>query len=147
MEVVTPEVLWHGGGNENGKPDPVFSVDMHPSNVLASAGIDANVPPKGSVRIWKVNSSKSGQEFIIELSDHNSVINACRFSPCGKMLATASDRQIVIYVVSNPSAWASLVDTRSVERHYHQTSLSEIYDIQWSPDSTHIISGAIDCKV
>jgi hypothetical protein len=49
--VSTPEVLWHGGGNENGKPDPVYSVDLHPLNVLATAGIDANVPPKGSVRV------------------------------------------------------------------------------------------------
>jgi hypothetical protein len=49
--VSTPEVLWHGGGNENGKPDPVYSCDLHPLNVLATAGIDANVPPKGSVRV------------------------------------------------------------------------------------------------
>ncbi len=47
----TPELLWHGGGNENGKPDPVFSVDMVLNNVLATAGIDASVPPKGSVRV------------------------------------------------------------------------------------------------
>jgi hypothetical protein len=39
------------GGCESGKPDPVYSVDMHPLNVLATAGIDANVPPKGSVRV------------------------------------------------------------------------------------------------
>ena len=51
MKVITPELLWHGGGIENGKPDPVFSVDLHCSNVLATAGIDASVPPKGSVRV------------------------------------------------------------------------------------------------
>lgn len=71
MRISTPELLWHGGGNENGKPDPVYSVDIlsHSSNskknsstylsssvlettsVLATAGIDANVPPKGSVRV------------------------------------------------------------------------------------------------
>ena len=51
MKATTPELLWHGGGNENGKPDPVYSVDMHPSNILATAGIDASVPPKGSVRV------------------------------------------------------------------------------------------------
>ncbi len=47
----TPELLWHGGGNENGKPDPVFAVDISPNDVLATAGIDASVPPKGSVRV------------------------------------------------------------------------------------------------
>jgi hypothetical protein len=76
MRVSTPEVLWHGGGknhihstapnllyhlihglvlmigNENGKPDPVYSVDLHPTeNVLSTSGVDANVPPKGSVRV------------------------------------------------------------------------------------------------
>ncbi len=52
MVVSTPEVLWHGGGNENGKADPVYSVDFHPDdNVLCTSGIDASVPPKGSVRV------------------------------------------------------------------------------------------------
>lgn len=55
VTVSTPELLWHGGGNENGKPDPVYSVDLHPLNVLATAGIDANVPPKGSVRVSVLN--------------------------------------------------------------------------------------------
>jgi hypothetical protein len=74
MRISTPELLWHGGGNENGKPDPVYSVDIlsHSSNskkdsstylsssvsetttVMATAGIDANVPPKGSVRVRKI---------------------------------------------------------------------------------------------
>lgn len=51
MKVDTPELLWHGGGNENGKPDPVYSIDFHPTGILATAGIDANVPPRGSVRV------------------------------------------------------------------------------------------------
>ena len=51
VTIATPELLWHGGGIENGKPDPVYSVDMHPLDILATAGIDANVPPKGSVRV------------------------------------------------------------------------------------------------
>lgn len=53
MRVSTPQVLWHGGGNENGKPDPVYSIDFHPSeqHILCSSGIDASVPPRGSVRV------------------------------------------------------------------------------------------------
>lgn len=58
----TPQLLWHGGGNANGKPDPVYSVDYLPSKssftgstddsyILCTTGIDANVPPKGSVRV------------------------------------------------------------------------------------------------
>ncbi len=52
MKVYTPELLWHGGANESGKPDPVYSVDLHPTeNVLCTTGIDGNIPPKGSVRV------------------------------------------------------------------------------------------------
>ena len=50
MLVTTPELLWHGGG-DGGKPDPVLSVDIYGNNVLATSGIDANIPPKGSVRV------------------------------------------------------------------------------------------------
>jgi WD40 repeat protein len=36
-------------------------------------------------------------KFIFEFSDHASSVNAVKFSPCGKHMATASDRQIVVY--------------------------------------------------
>jgi hypothetical protein len=51
LRVSTPEILWHGGGNENGKPDPVYAVDFHPAGILVTAGIDANLPPKGCARV------------------------------------------------------------------------------------------------
>jgi hypothetical protein len=52
MKISTPELLWHGGGNEHGKPDPIYSLDYHPTeSVLLTTGIDASVPPKGSVRV------------------------------------------------------------------------------------------------
>jgi WD40 repeat protein len=81
---------------------------------LLSSGIDANVPPKGSVRVsffnlvldyfilfspifqlWKIIDEN--QEFLIDFSDHQSAVNVARFSPDGKMIASASDRQIVVY--------------------------------------------------
>ena len=99
MKVSTPELLWHGGANEAGKPDPVYSVDLHPTeNVLSTSGIDDSIPPKGSVRLWKINPNVEGQEFLIDLCDHQSTVNIARFSPCGKMLASASEKQIVVYV-------------------------------------------------
>ena len=77
LSIFSPEVLWHGGA-DNGKPEPVFSVDMHPSNVLATAGNDENLPPKGSVRLWKVEMDRDAQEFVIEFNDHQSVVNSTK---------------------------------------------------------------------
>jgi hypothetical protein len=51
MRVRTPSVLWHGGGMTNGKPDPVFSLDLNIQNVLATCGIDSSVPPRGSIHV------------------------------------------------------------------------------------------------
>lgn len=121
MDVSTPEILWHGGKllfgsvineralqplinnsllgtNENGKADPVYSVDMHRSNVLATAGINEKSPPMGCARLWLVDSKRqTALKCFLELADHESVVNSVRFSPCGFMLATASDRRVVVY--------------------------------------------------
>ncbi len=149
IEVYSPEILWHGGGNEAGKPDPVFAVDFHPTGVLATAGIDENVPPKGSVRLWKVDSSSMKNvkdNFLLDLSDHQTAVNVCRFSPNGLMLASASDRQIVVYSAKSPSDWEKMSDVRDLERTWLRPSLDEIRDLQWSPDSLFIIAGSIDNK-
>eukprot|EP01041_Mallomonas_annulata_P001666 gene1666-3220_t len=153
MKCFTPQVLWHGGANENGKTDPVFSLDMHPSNnTLVTSGIDANTPPKGAVRLWKVDhllrSNESGMpEWYMELSDHCSVINVARFSPCGRYLATASDRQITLFIlVISPETWSTITDIKMVERNMLRSSLEEIYDLQWSSDSHYVVAGAIDSK-
>jgi hypothetical protein len=55
VRVTTPEILWHGGGLLPGKPDPVLSIDMYQEDILATAGIDANIPPKGSIRVRLLN--------------------------------------------------------------------------------------------
>ena len=44
-----------------------------------------------------MDSANEGQEFLLELNDHGTVVNALKFSPCGKFLASVSDRQIVVY--------------------------------------------------
>ena len=147
--VSTPELLWHGGGSENGKPDPVFSCDLNASNILATAGIDAGLPPKGCIRLWRFDeNSKMHTDFIIEFADHQKTCNVVRFSPCGKMVASASTKQIVIYVVKDSSEWTKLEDIKQVERIWMRPNHinDEIYDLQWSPDSTHIIVGSIDTK-
>ena len=147
VQICTPQVLWHGGGQENGKTDPVYSIDFHPLNVLATAGIDANVPPKGSVRLWKITTAEEQPEFLIELNaDHIGAVNGVRFSPCGKMLATASSRQIVIYKVPEAATWPTVTDPKQLEKIFIRPSLEEIFDIQWSPDSCFVLAGAINSR-
>ena len=56
------------------------------------------VPINFIFQLWKVESNNEGQEFMLDLCDHQSAVNVARFSPDGKMLASASERQIVVYV-------------------------------------------------
>ena len=159
MQVYSPDVLWHGGAIVEGKTDPVFSVDLHPTNVLCTAGIDENLPPKGCVRLWKVPVGKDmagvddntfKNNFIVGLADHQMAVNVCRFSPCGTMLATASTRQIVVYTVKDPSVWQTLSpekeDMIKINRTYLRPSLDEIRDLAWSPDCSSLVAGSVDNK-
>eukprot|EP01031_Cornospumella_fuschlensis_P035564 gene35564-43127_t len=133
MKVSTPQILWHGGANENGKPDPVYSVDFHPTQpILATAGVDGNMPANGCARLW---SMKKDQEYIMEMNDHITVVNILRFSPCGKMLATASERQIVIYV-----------ETSHLDKIRLTAAMHEVYDLAWSPCAQYILVGSMDGK-
>jgi uncharacterized protein with WD repeat len=38
---------------------------------------------------------------LLDLCDHQSAVNVARFSPDGKMLASASEKQVVVYVGKN----------------------------------------------
>ena len=166
MEVFSPNILWHGGESENGKPAPapVFGIDMVQNNCIVTAGVNESTPPIGCVRLWSIPSVKASDgsrdndtpKFLVELADHLSSVNTTRFSPCGRYLATASDRQIVIYkaeskevwgkIHERKDAWGNLIGAKSLERIRLQSSLNEIYDLCWSPDSSHILVGALDNK-
>ena len=81
----------------NGKNDPVFSLDVLFNDVFATSGVDSSVPPRGSVHLWKIDYQNETQEFIAELCDHQTAVHAVRFSPCGTMIAAASDRTVTVY--------------------------------------------------
>lgn len=109
------------------------------------------------MQLWKIGDCDANLKFLVDLSDHQSTINVVRFSPCGKMIATASDRQIIIYSIIHPEdsssssasslSWRTLSDPKQVSRLWLRPSLQEIYDLQWSPDSLYVVAGSIDSKV
>ena len=156
VSISSPEILWHGGANAAGKPDPVFAVDMHPKGILATAGVDGSLPPNGTVRLWRVcvdsvieaEREEHMKNFLCDLSDHpKGAVNVCRFSPNGLHLASASDAQLVIYSVKSPSDWGKITEDNKrtmMERHWFRPPLAEIRDLAWSPDSTHVVAGSID---
>ena len=58
--------------------------------------------PLNFIKLWHMDFAGNNHEFIIDLADHQSSVNVVRFSPCGKLLASASDRQVVIYSGNSP---------------------------------------------
>jgi len=148
MEVYTPQILWHGGGSTKGKPERVFSVDVHPKGVLATTGYDENVPPKGCTRIWELSegdfAAGNWAKCITQFNDHQSDCHVARFSPCGRWLASASDRTIMCYEVKKPEDWLELTDENRPRKVFLSTSLTEIYDLQWSADSRYVLAGSMN---
>merc|ERR1711871_197324 len=141
-----------------------MGIDMVQNNCIVTAGVNESTPPIGCVRLWSIPSVKAGDgsrdndtpKFLAELADHLGPVNTTRFSPCGRYLATASDRQIIIYKAESKDTWGELgekkdtwgnvIGVKSLERLRFQPSLTEIYDLRWSPDSSHIVAGALDNK-
>jgi len=151
MEVFTPQVLWHGGGQTNGKTERVYSVDIHPIGILVTSGIDGSSPAKGCVRLMTMTdpskdySKIDEHDFLTEFTDHESDIHVARFSPNGLMLATGSDRRIVVYAVDEAQDWLNLTrENPQVRRQTLATTLTEIYDLQWAPTSKMFVAGSIN---
>lgn len=43
--------------------------------------------------------------------------------------------------------WSEITETRQLNRVFQRPSLSEVYDLDWAPDSSHIVIGALEGKV
>ena len=56
-------------------------------------------------------------------------------------------RAAIFRIVSDPSVWPTVTDSRICEKIFLRPSLDEIYDLQWSPDSMFVLAGAINSKV
>ncbi|KAH3668290.1 hypothetical protein OGAPHI_002044 [Ogataea philodendri] len=135
---------------------PVYSLDIQPSKVtsaqktvrVATGGGDNNV------RIWRASYTETGVEsiqYLSSLTKHTQAVNCVRFDPSGELLASASDDgTIMIWSLSDKIIKEFGNEEDDVKESWYlktscrSSSLSEVYDISWSPDSKYICCGSMD---
>jgi chromatin assembly factor 1 subunit B len=100
--------------------------------------VDDEVSPSSGVR----------PKFLYEIAGaHTNTVNIVRFSPNGMYLATGGDdAAIVIWTQKlRPVQFGSNVEKVLWSCHkILRGHLSDIYDLAWSPDSKHIVTGSVD---
>jgi len=146
MKLITPEISWH-------QKEPVYSVHFCPNTwKLATAGADS------TIKIWLVKEKEDGDssvgiEFLSNLERHAKAVNVVRFSPNGSFLATAGDDGTIILWrlnENNRNAAADFGDDEMQNKEdwvVHKMlrgHLEDVYDLDWSPSGSQLISGSVD---
>lgn len=150
MKAKALTVHWH---LEN---QPIYSAHFQPGpgslSRLATAGGDNNV------RIWRLEyqdgdnpTTVTSLTYLATLAKHTQAVNVVRFDPKGAVLASAGDDGTIFLWVLSDAAPAKAFGAEAEEdketwklRHVCRSSISEVYDLAWSPDSQFIIAGSMD---
>lgn len=151
MKAKALTVHWH---LEN---QPIYSAHFQPSSTgtnrrLATAGGDNNV------RIWRLEyqdqanpTTVTSLTYLATLAKHTQAVNVVRFDPKGVTLASAGDDGVIfLWSLSDsaiPKTFGEDTDDDKETwklRHVCRSSISEVYDLAWSPDSQYLIAGSMD---
>ncbi|CAL0306657.1 unnamed protein product [Lupinus luteus] len=134
MKGGTVQISWHEG-------KPILTLDFHPpSSTLATAGADFDI------KFWSIKSAAGTQRklpqvsYLNSLSYHSSAVNVVRFSSSGELLASGADGgELIIWKLHSTDTGETWKVLKMLRSHH-----KDILDLQWSTDSTHIISGSVD---
>ena len=162
MKVEIPQIYWHGDR------DRILSLDYFPnSNLLVTCGGENE--EKHFIKFWEIqlnseeNQEEKFQQYLISNKDgnniislkylyhiagaHNSVVNILRFSPNGKFLASGGDDHIIVIwsLKKRPVEFGNSEEKAiwSLNKLLRGHS-GDIYDLCWSDDSSHLVSGSVD---
>lgn len=147
MKCIIPEISWHNR-------DPVLSIDIQVKKEsenlyrLSTGGTDSHV------LIWHMLPQNDGSfklECVCDLTRHQKAVNAVKFSPSGEFLASGDDESTIIIWKMKTEQDAPDLDDEQVESRevwiqvkILRGHLNDIYDLSWSPDSLHLLSGSVD---
>ncbi|KAJ8103563.1 hypothetical protein POJ06DRAFT_204280 [Lipomyces tetrasporus] len=137
---------------------PIYSAHFQPTRSgngrLATAGGDNNV------RMWRVELTDTGPfptvTYLSTLTKHTQAVNVVRFDYNGEILASAGDDgNVILWALASdsedrrrsfgedPEESANDRETWRI-KHLCRSSMAEIYDLAWSPDSQYLIAGSMD---
>ncbi|KAK9238541.1 hypothetical protein V1525DRAFT_455756 [Lipomyces kononenkoae] len=135
---------------------PIYSAHFQPTRGskgrLATAGGDNNV------RIWSVELTDAGPfptvTYLSTLTKHTQAVNVVRFDYNGEILASAGDDgNVILWALASDGedrrrSFGEDSDEGAKEtwriKHLCRSSMAEIYDLAWSPDSQYLIAGSMD---
>lgn len=150
MKCTTPEISWHNR-------DAVLSVDVQNNSCVnlkgesfwrvATGGADCHVV------VWHLTATQCGSvtvDFVADLERHEKTVNVVRFAPSNELLASGDDNSIIILWIMKDGQESVLpLDNTDNKEQWIlwkilRGHVQDIYDINWSPDSKHLISGSVD---
>lgn len=117
---------------------PVLDLSWRTNDMFASCSGDQ------TVCVYDLTQKKN--EGNIALKGHRSEVNTVKWSPDGRMLASASDDLTSIIWEAVPGASSKEPFTMKTVHHLRGHT-REIYTVEWSPDASKLASVSFDCIV